>query len=142
MPATPIVGIPACAKLVDGMPRHDTPARYAAAVFGLTLGDAGVRDLGAFRGYVARAHLGQTLQRAWMRQLGILVEGRTRRQVWHIDETRGHALLQFEVARLTRRDSTYAIGVQLQRQSFKVFCSPEPYARLASREQHAEGTRS
>lgn len=34
MPATPIVGIPACAKLVDGMPRHDTPARYAAAVFG------------------------------------------------------------------------------------------------------------
>jgi putative glutamine amidotransferase len=30
----PVVGIPACAKLVDGQLRHDTPARYAAAVFG------------------------------------------------------------------------------------------------------------
>ena len=30
----PVVGIPACAKLVDGHMRHDTPARYAAAVFG------------------------------------------------------------------------------------------------------------
>jgi putative glutamine amidotransferase len=30
----PIVGIPACARLVNGSPRHDTPARYAAAVFG------------------------------------------------------------------------------------------------------------
>ncbi|HXT78621.1 MAG TPA: gamma-glutamyl-gamma-aminobutyrate hydrolase family protein [Acetobacteraceae bacterium] len=30
----PVVGIPACAKLVDGHLRHDTPARYAAAVFG------------------------------------------------------------------------------------------------------------
>lgn len=30
----PVVGIPACAKLVDGQMRHDTPARYAAAVFG------------------------------------------------------------------------------------------------------------
>ncbi|MDE2582940.1 MAG: gamma-glutamyl-gamma-aminobutyrate hydrolase family protein [Rhodospirillales bacterium] len=30
----PIVGIPACAKEVNGMPRHDTPARYAAALFG------------------------------------------------------------------------------------------------------------
>jgi putative glutamine amidotransferase len=34
MSAPPIVGIPACAKLVDGMLRHDTPARYAQAVFG------------------------------------------------------------------------------------------------------------
>jgi putative glutamine amidotransferase len=31
---TPIVGIPACARLVNGMLRHDTPARYAAAVLG------------------------------------------------------------------------------------------------------------
>ena len=31
---TIVVGIPACAKMVDGMARHDTPARYAAAVFG------------------------------------------------------------------------------------------------------------
>jgi putative glutamine amidotransferase len=31
---TLVVGIPACAKLVDGLLRHDTPARYAAAVFG------------------------------------------------------------------------------------------------------------
>lgn len=31
---TPVVGIPACAKLVDGQVRHDTPARYAAAAFG------------------------------------------------------------------------------------------------------------
>lgn len=30
----PIVGIPACAKLVNGHLRHDTPARYAAAVLG------------------------------------------------------------------------------------------------------------
>ena len=30
----PVVGIPACARLVDGQLRHDTPARYAAAVFG------------------------------------------------------------------------------------------------------------
>src|SRR5580692_7098295 len=30
----PIVGIPACAKLVNGYPRHDTPARYATAVLG------------------------------------------------------------------------------------------------------------
>jgi putative glutamine amidotransferase len=30
----PIVGIPACARLVNGYPRHDTPARYAAAVLG------------------------------------------------------------------------------------------------------------
>jgi putative glutamine amidotransferase len=30
----PIVGIPACAKLVKGHPRHDTPARYATAVLG------------------------------------------------------------------------------------------------------------
>ena len=29
-----IVGIPACAKMVDGLLRHDTPARYAQAVFG------------------------------------------------------------------------------------------------------------
>ncbi|MBN8905586.1 MAG: gamma-glutamyl-gamma-aminobutyrate hydrolase family protein, partial [Rhodospirillales bacterium] len=29
-----VVGLPACAKLVDGLLRHDTPARYAAAVFG------------------------------------------------------------------------------------------------------------
>lgn len=29
-----VVGIPACAKLVDGQVRHDTPGRYAAAVFG------------------------------------------------------------------------------------------------------------
>jgi putative glutamine amidotransferase len=29
-----VVGIPACAKLVDGQLRHDTPARYAQAVFG------------------------------------------------------------------------------------------------------------
>jgi putative glutamine amidotransferase len=33
MPA-PIVGIPACAKLVNGLLRHDTPARYAEAVLG------------------------------------------------------------------------------------------------------------
>ena len=31
---TAIVGIPACAKLVNGFPRHDTPARYAAALVG------------------------------------------------------------------------------------------------------------
>jgi putative glutamine amidotransferase len=30
----PIVGIPACARLVNGFLRHDTPARYAAAVLG------------------------------------------------------------------------------------------------------------
>jgi putative glutamine amidotransferase len=30
----PIVGIPACAKLVAGMLRHDTPARYAEALLG------------------------------------------------------------------------------------------------------------
>ena len=30
----PIVGIPACARLVNGMLRHDTPARYAGAVLG------------------------------------------------------------------------------------------------------------
>ena len=29
-----LVGIPACAREVNGMPRHDTPARYAAAVLG------------------------------------------------------------------------------------------------------------
>ncbi len=29
-----IVGIPACAKLVNGLLRHDTPARYAEAVLG------------------------------------------------------------------------------------------------------------
>jgi putative glutamine amidotransferase len=29
-----IVGIPACAREVNGMPRHDTPARYAVAVLG------------------------------------------------------------------------------------------------------------
>ncbi len=32
--AHPIVGIPACAKLVNGLLRHDTPARYAEALFG------------------------------------------------------------------------------------------------------------
>jgi putative glutamine amidotransferase len=31
---TLVVGIPACAKLVDGQMRHDTPARYAAALYG------------------------------------------------------------------------------------------------------------
>jgi putative glutamine amidotransferase len=30
----PIVGIPACARLVNDQLRHDTPARYAAAVLG------------------------------------------------------------------------------------------------------------
>ena len=30
----PIVGIPACARLVNGHLRHDTPGRYAAAVLG------------------------------------------------------------------------------------------------------------
>jgi putative glutamine amidotransferase len=30
----PVVGIPACAKLVNGMLRHDTPARYAEALLG------------------------------------------------------------------------------------------------------------
>jgi len=30
----PVVGIPACARLVQGQVRHDTPARYAAAVLG------------------------------------------------------------------------------------------------------------
>lgn len=30
----PIVGIPACARLEQGQLRHDTPARYAAAVLG------------------------------------------------------------------------------------------------------------
>jgi len=30
----PIVGIPACARLVNGAQRHDTPARYAAALVG------------------------------------------------------------------------------------------------------------
>ncbi|MGH7042076.1 MAG: gamma-glutamyl-gamma-aminobutyrate hydrolase family protein, partial [Acetobacteraceae bacterium] len=30
----PIVGIPACARLVNGALRHDTPARYAEALFG------------------------------------------------------------------------------------------------------------
>jgi putative glutamine amidotransferase len=33
-PKTPMVGIPACARLVNGVLRHDTPARYAAAVLG------------------------------------------------------------------------------------------------------------
>jgi putative glutamine amidotransferase len=33
-PTTPMVGIPACARLVNGVLRHDTPARYAAAVLG------------------------------------------------------------------------------------------------------------
>jgi putative glutamine amidotransferase len=32
--SAPIVGIPACAKLVNGLLRHDTPARYAEAVLG------------------------------------------------------------------------------------------------------------
>jgi putative glutamine amidotransferase len=31
---TMVVGIPACAKLVEGQIRHETPGRYAAAVFG------------------------------------------------------------------------------------------------------------
>jgi putative glutamine amidotransferase len=31
---TIVVGLPACARLVDGHLRHDTPARYAAAVYG------------------------------------------------------------------------------------------------------------
>ncbi len=31
---TPMVGIPACARLVNGHLRHDTPARYAAALLG------------------------------------------------------------------------------------------------------------
>jgi putative glutamine amidotransferase len=31
---SPVIGIPACAKLVNGLLRHDTPARYAEAVFG------------------------------------------------------------------------------------------------------------
>ena len=31
---TPMVAIPACARLVNGLLRHDTPARYAAAVLG------------------------------------------------------------------------------------------------------------
>ncbi len=31
---TPIVGIPACARLVNGTLRHDTPARYAQALDG------------------------------------------------------------------------------------------------------------
>lgn len=31
-----IVGIPACRKMVNGMARHDTPARYAEAVLGAT----------------------------------------------------------------------------------------------------------
>ena len=31
---TPMIGIPACARLVNGHLRHDTPARYAAAVLG------------------------------------------------------------------------------------------------------------
>jgi putative glutamine amidotransferase len=30
----PIVGIPACARLVNGLLRHDSPARYATAVLG------------------------------------------------------------------------------------------------------------
>jgi len=34
-PATTIVvGIPACAKTLEGMPRHENPARYSIAVFG------------------------------------------------------------------------------------------------------------
>jgi putative glutamine amidotransferase len=32
--AQPIVGIPACVRVVNDAPRHDTPARYAAAVLG------------------------------------------------------------------------------------------------------------
>jgi putative glutamine amidotransferase len=32
----PLVGIPACAKPLNGMLRHDTPARYAEAVLGAT----------------------------------------------------------------------------------------------------------
>ena len=31
---TVLVGIPACAKTIDDLPRHLTPARYAVAVFG------------------------------------------------------------------------------------------------------------
>ena len=31
---TIVVGIPACAKTLDGLIRHDTPARYAIAIFG------------------------------------------------------------------------------------------------------------
>ena len=31
---TIVVGIPACNKLIDGMPRHENPARYSIAVFG------------------------------------------------------------------------------------------------------------
>ena len=30
-PLTPLIGIPACAREVNGTPRHDTPARYAEA---------------------------------------------------------------------------------------------------------------
>ena len=31
---TIVVGIPSCAKVIDGLPRHETPGRYAIAVFG------------------------------------------------------------------------------------------------------------
>ena len=31
---TIVVGIPACNKLIDGMPRHENPARYSIAVLG------------------------------------------------------------------------------------------------------------
>jgi putative glutamine amidotransferase len=60
----PLVGIPACAKPLNGMLRHDTPARYAEAV----LGGAGAIP-------VMLPPLGPVMEAALDRLDGLLVPG-------------------------------------------------------------------
>jgi hypothetical protein len=95
-------------------------------------------DLAPFAAYVRKMRLRTILQKAWMRALGLSVLASIPASPlgWHVDETRGVALLHIDLSLVRIDGSEFYTGVQLQHRSFKVFCYPYPYRKGAEHYQH------
>lgn len=111
-----------------------TDEEVAQVVFGKRAVDPAMHP-GLVR-WVQRLKLGKTLQQCWMNRLlarALELMGRPLQEPWwaELDETHGEALLNVQN---TERHRGYAVGVQVQYGTFKMFCSPYPPAKAAAQE--------
>jgi PD-(D/E)XK nuclease superfamily len=124
------------ADLCSAMARLIAVAETASADGG-ELASRAFRDPGArdseIVSYMEDLRLNMVVQRMWMSELFSALNVKDPWK-WSIKETNGQALLDVKAALLN--DVGYAIGIQLQNRALKLFCSPDPYPKVASQEQH------
>jgi hypothetical protein len=102
------------------------------ASFAFEDADAGIST--SAQAFVDEMRLQKVVQRIWMTDLGRELALASPWQT-EIGETHGQALLNAQAA--LRSPTGFAVGLQLQGRSLKIFCAPHPYPRSATREQHA-----